>query len=267
MPGLASYEKKMRSAGVVILGVVKDSPKDKILDITKKAKVEFPIIDGARVPGVTIKAFPTYLLFNRNGELIKKKIGGEVSTKSGKPTVLSEAIEAALAQPANILIIRPEDFTTKKVHRLAKRAAKGLGLGRVLGQLDELTTTGSEVEQREAEKLQKTVLDYGQHEFNRAAELKQDSPHQYYDLMKDLAKSFRKHPLGDRAQTLYQTLRKDRAAKREIAASRLYEKWRGADAKTKNTLYHKMKRKYAETHFGRRVLDEMNQTADAQSKG
>ncbi len=251
MPGLASYEKEMRSAGLVVIGVVSDSKKKAVQKVLDKAKVEFSTVNGAKLPDVNIKAFPTYTVYDRNGQIVYEQVGAGPNEDA-----IKTAVTKALGELGTALIVDPADYTEKDIARLAKRASKGTSLGRLLGQLEEKIENGSPAEQKEARKLEKTVVTYGEKMLETALASEQKAPHLYYDLCKDLARRFRGHDIGEQADKIYKPLKKDRQARKEIDASRLYQELTSATGKDRDKILKKIKRKYANTRFGQQALAE-----------
>ncbi|MCK4660651.1 MAG: hypothetical protein KAV82_14105 [Phycisphaerae bacterium] len=264
MPGLASYEKNARSSGIVVIGVTIHSKKDKALKIVNKASAEFAIVNGGKVPGTKVGGYPTYTLYGRDGEIVSQQLGSKGKSKGkGKNKIndgLSDefevAIEKALASAVTVFLVDLEKYHEKTTTRYAKRARKGRGFGRLIEQLEETIAQGTSAEKTEAQRLKTAILDYGHKAFTAAEELEDESPHRHFDMMKDLAKSFRGHEIGDQAKAVYKSLKKDKETKKEIAAARLYEELQICNEREKKTIYRQIEKKYAETRFGRRALKE-----------
>lgn len=256
MPGLASYEKRMRSIGLVVVGAAQSSEKQKALDVVKKAEVEFTITKGAKLYDRPVNGFPAYTLYDRNGEMVYKQSGAH--GRDGLSLELQAAIEQALGEEANVLLIDVDAYREKPVVRFAKRASKGKNLGRLLEQIDETLAGGAAAEKDECQRLKATIIEYGERTFAEAQKLSDEWPHHHFDMMRDLSRAFKGHELGERAEAVYQSLKDDKQAKDEVAASRLYEELQLASDKDKPPIYRKIKKKYADTALGRRALSEMN---------
>lgn len=261
MPGLATYEKEMRDRGLVVLGMCCKDDKKNALKVAEKAKVEFRIIHGAKLPDAKrTRRLPSYVLYDRNGQIAHQQEGSV--DKDGLSPELKTAIEKALDSSVEVLIIDLEQYNEKSVLRFAKRARKTTGLGRVLNQIDQAIAEGTDAEKAEAEQLKDEIITYGQRMLAEAAKLRETSPHRHFDMLKNLAKTFRRHEIGEQADAVYKPLKRDREYKKEIAASRLYEELQTAPEKKKNLIYKKIEKKYAETRFGKRALDERENKDD-----
>ena len=111
-----------------------------------------------------------------------------------------------------MLTVPVEDFKEKPIVTLAKRAATGVGLGKVLTQLDEKLETGSAAEKEEAETLKQKLIAYADRLKQVAEESRDSAPHRRLDILKQLAKEFRNHPIGEEADAAFRSIKTDDGA-------------------------------------------------------
>jgi len=256
LPGLASYEKIVRDRGLVVVGACCKDDKSNALKVSEKAKVDFAIVHKATLPGSKrMKALPSFVLYDRNGQIAYQEERAAVD-KEGPSGEFRIAIENALGSSIDVLIIDLGQYQEKSVLRFAKKARKAKGLGRLLTRIDETIANGTDAEKAEAERLRDQVIAYGQQMLTSAAKERESRPHRHFDMLKQIAKAFRGHDIGEQADAVYKPLKRDKEAKKEIAAARLYEELQSAPEKEKKSIYKKIEKKYAETRFGKRALAE-----------
>jgi hypothetical protein len=257
MPGLASYEKNMRGSGLVVLGVARQSTREAALEVARQSGVDFPIIDGATLPEVQEK-IPQYIVYDHTGEIVHRQTESTGEQGGLAPRTLS-AIDKALTRSGPVLDVIPEEFQEKEINKLARRASKGSGLGKLLSDLDVRITQGSEAERIEGERLRDQIVAYGERVLADAEAVRAERPHRHFDMMKDLAKEFKGHDLGDKAESVLTSIKQDKAAMREVEASRLYEKMQFATERERQDIYKTLKKKYAETRYAQLAADEMGE--------
>ena len=256
LPGLASYEKIVRDRGLIVVGACCKDDKSNALKVSEKAKVDFAIVHKATLPGSKqMRALPSFVLYDRNGQIVYQEERAAVD-QEGPSGEFRTAIENALGSSIDVLIIDLGQYREKSVLRFAKKARKAKGLGRLLTRIDETIAGGTDAEKAEAERLKEQVIAYGQQMLARAAKERENRPHRHFDMLKQIAKAFRGHDIGAQADAVYKPLKRDKEAKKEIAAARLYDELQTAPEKEKKSIYKKIEKKYAETRFGKRALAE-----------
>lgn len=258
MPGLASYERKMRGAGLMVLGVARRSTREAAVEVASKAGVEFPITDGGTLPGIDEKKVPQYTVYGHTGEIAFKQTT-PFESEDGLSPECRAAIEKALSRAFPTLAVAVEQFQEPEIVKLARKANTGAGLGKVLSDLDARIAAGSEAEKAEGERLRDEIIAYGERVLADAEAVRADRPHRHFDMMKQLAKQFKGHDIGNQADSVVESIKKDKAAMREVEASRLYEELAGAPEKERRKIYATLKKKYAQTRFAQRATDEMGE--------
>lgn len=251
---VALLGKELSGSGAVIVCVALYSDKDKSVGMAKQAKVSFPVVGGVRLPEPDKPKYaPSYTVFDRDGQVAFHTAQRQAQSVLDAVEMRMAILDAVRREPL-ALMVDPREYHEKDVVRLAKRAAKGTGLGKLLGRIEETLADGTEAQKAEGGRLQKELLDYAQRMCGEAAKMMADRPHRHFDIHRELAKSFRGHKFGETSQSLYESIKSDPRRMDEIAASRLVERLATAAEKDKKSIYRKIKRKYAETEIGRRAL-------------
>lgn len=255
---VVSLEKELVGSGVVMVCVALQSEKDKSVRMAKRAKVGFPIVSGVRLSEPKKPKFaPSFTVFDRDGQVVYHTTQQAEQSILDAVKIRTTIIEATGREPLT-LMIDPREYHEKNVVRLAKRATKGTGLGRLLDKIEQNLADGTKAQKAEAARLRQELTDYSERMNDEAAKTKSDRPHRHFDIHEELAKSFRGHKIGERHQALIQTIENDPRQVDEIAASRLVEKLKTATEKGKKSIYRKIKRKYANTEIGRKALADEN---------
>ena len=252
MPGLASYEKKLRPAGLVVLGVVRKSDKNKVRKLVEKAGVDFPILNDGDLPGVRSNGFPTYVLYDRDGQILLTQTGGDGET--GLSNEMRARLEKVLgAKPAE-LRVDVASYRDRTVAKLATRINQGALPGRLLKEIDAAARSGGDTQKTEAARLRDEVIAFGRKRLDDAAPHKEEFPHRHFDAMEEVARQYKGHALGDEAAAFLAEVKGDPQLHDEIEAARMYENMQ--QARNKWSLYRALKKKYPGTRFGRKAIQE-----------
>jgi len=256
MPVLASYEASLRSKGFVLIGAAFQSEKDKAIEVVKNAKVEFPVTDGAEIPGWSANAFPTYGLFGRDGQLIDTQVGG---APDGFTPEFKAKIEKALAEESVVFQININGYSQTGIRALAQKANKGKDLGKLLADVQRKVNGGTAAEKDEATRLHGEIVAFGDSEFARAQNEKAaGKPHVQFDVLKQIAANYKDHELGKRADEALKKIKADKNAMRDIEAARVFGEFQQATGKSRERIFNTLKNKYADTTYAQQAKSEMD---------
>ena len=139
---------------------------------------------------------------------------------------------------ASYPLVDPAEF--KELSKEAKAVASRRGLGKVLAGLRVTAAGGesvSEAAQAEAKTLLEKVEGYANWKVAHAKKLETDDPASALAAYKELAAQYKGDKVGDEAKATYDRLRKDKAFKAEIAASKLLQQAKEAAKKFKPAKY------------------------------
>jgi hypothetical protein len=191
MPGLASFEKKIRQEGkpFALVGVeCQGSPESDIVRICKEKGVEFSVTASGKYPKEEFKGIPFSVVWDHTGKQIYK----------GSPGGAEAAVEKALLTAPSLYL---GERTYDRLKSIAAQIQKKSGLGQAAATLRKKIASGDTDEISEAEALLAVLERYAKARTATAEAYQDSDPDKVLVELKALAKEFSGDALGTDAST------------------------------------------------------------------